>query len=228
MPEPELFDTWPERYEAWFKTPIGALVRNVEIELVLRLVASRPGELLLDAGCGTGVFTTDFVASGSRVVGLDISRPMLRYARTKDQGASLMTVQADMRALPFNDQSFDGAVSITALEFVAEARDVIDELFRVTKPGGLIVVATLNSLSTWAERRNSKTASGQRHVLENAHYRSGEDLLALSECPGTTLTAVHFDKDDDPVIAAQKEREGREQSLTTGAFVAARWQKSPG
>ena len=58
-----------------------------------------------------------------------------------------------MKNLPFTDNSFEKAISVTAIEFIRDARGAIGELFRITKPGGCIVVATLNSLSPWANRR---------------------------------------------------------------------------
>ena len=183
---------------------------------------------ILDAGCGTGVFTTDFIAAGASVVGLDISSPMLRAAIRKAPQSAFSAILADMGRLPFKSNSFTKAVSITALEFIEDARNAIAELFRVTRPGGYVLVATLNSLSPWAERRRAKTVRGQRHILENAFYRSPEDLLALSPLPGVIRTAVHFQKDDDVVRAALVEERGRQRRLGTGAFVALRWQKPPG
>ena len=48
-----LFDEWPEKYDQWFTTPIGSLVRKYESELILDLLKPVPGEIVLDAGCGT-------------------------------------------------------------------------------------------------------------------------------------------------------------------------------
>ncbi|MGZ3649412.1 MAG: class I SAM-dependent methyltransferase, partial [Syntrophales bacterium] len=52
-----IFDEWPEKYDRWFTTPIGSLVRKYENELILDFLNPAPGETILDAGCGTGVFT---------------------------------------------------------------------------------------------------------------------------------------------------------------------------
>jgi ubiquinone/menaquinone biosynthesis C-methylase UbiE len=128
-------------------------------------------------------------------------------------------------ALPFKDDSFDKAVSVTAIEFIEDGKRALDELFRVTRPGGLVVVGTLNSLSPWAARRRAKTERGQRHVLEDALFRSPDELLALAPMQGTAKSVVHFQKDDPPEQAEQVERLGQEQGLDTGAFVAARWVK---
>jgi ubiquinone/menaquinone biosynthesis C-methylase UbiE len=218
----KLFDDWPERYDRWFTTPIGGLVRKFEADLVLGLLGPGWGERLLDAGCGTGVFTIDFLAAGAAVTGLDISLPMLEAARRKAAGRPFFPVLGDMLRLPFPDNTFDKTVSITALEFIADAGRAIDELFRVTRPGGRVVLATLNSLSPWASRRRGKAGE---HVLKDAFYRSPEELLSYGPQGGTAATAVHFQKDEDPAHAAEIEEEGRARGLDTGAFVVVAWVK---
>jgi len=130
---PRLFDNWPDPYERWFQTPIGALVKTVELDLVLKLLKPRPGEQILDAGCGSGLFTAPLLERGSRVTGLDLSLPMLQRARTRMSSQSFLT--ADMSALPFTDGTFDKVVSITALEFIENGKQALTELFRVTRPG---------------------------------------------------------------------------------------------
>ena len=226
MTTKKLFDDWPERYDHWFTTPIGRLIKEFESSLITELLSPAPGEKILDAGCGTGIFTSDFLLTGARVVGLELSIPMLRLAQKKTGGFPFQGIQGDMLFLPFYDNTFDKTVSITALEFINDARKAVNELFRVTRPGGLIVVATLNRLSPWATRRNAKTQRGQKHILENAHFRSPRELLSYGPSGGIAKTAVHFDKDNPPDEAVEKESRGRTLDLDTGAFVAVCWQKS--
>ena len=220
-----LFDDWPARYDGWFETPIGKAVREGEAELIGELLSPKPGERVLDAGCGTGVFTLDILAAGSRVVGLDISGTMLSAACNKTKGYPFSGVRGDMLRLPFRDNHFDKVVSITALEFIGNAKGAVDELFRVTRPGGRVVVATLNSLSSWADQRKTKPQGGEEQVWDSAIFRSPDDLLALTPIKGTARTAIHFGQDDDPDEVAKIERLGRSRGLSTGAFVAVRWEK---
>jgi ubiquinone/menaquinone biosynthesis C-methylase UbiE len=220
----QLFDEWPEVYDKWFTTPIGSLVRKHEAELMLDLLKPKQGEIILDAGCGTGIFTTDILSSGSQVIGLDISLPMLIQAGKKLKGYPFWIILADMLNLPFPGSSFDKVVSVTALEFVEDAKGAIGELFRITKRGGCIVVATLNSLSPWASRR--KAEAKERHtIFEKAIFRSPQELLSLASVEGVAKTAIHFQRGDHPERAVGIEREGQRKNLNTGAFVAVRWQK---
>lgn len=221
----KLFDEWPETYDRWFTTPIGSLVKQYESELILDLLKPGYGEVILDAGCGTGIFTSDILAASSQVCGLDLSLPMLLRANEKAEGSRFEAVVGDILTLPFAGEVFDKAVSVTALEFVAEAKAAIEELFRVTKTGGYIVVATLNSLSPWAERRKERARKGHK-LFEKAFFRSPDEMLSLAPTVGVAKTAIHFQKEDDPRIAAEIESKGRQKDLDTGAFVAVRWQKT--
>jgi ubiquinone/menaquinone biosynthesis C-methylase UbiE len=220
----QLFDEWPEVYDKWFTTPRGSLVKKYEAELILDLLIPKPGEIILDAGCGTGVFTRDILSAGSTVIGLDISLPMLIRAGKKLKGFPFQMVSADILNLPFQKAYFDKVVSITAFEFIENAKGAVDELFRVTKRGGCIVLATLNSLSLWASRRKAKAKKGHT-IFEKAIFRSPDELLRLAPVKGVVKTAIHFQKGDDPEGAVGIEREGKRKSLNTGAFVAVRWEK---
>jgi len=220
----QIFDDWPERYDRWFETPLGKAVLAYERELILDMLQPRKGELILDAGSGTGIFTEEFIARGAGVVGLDISFAMLRRAAERNATLASRGVAADMAHLPFGDNAFDKTVSVTAIEFIADAKRAVTELFRVTKRGGIVVVATLNSLSPWADRRLADAQRDPESVFNQVFFRSPTELLALSPVPGICRTAVHFGKDDPPAEWERIERAGRQSER--GAFVAARWEKS--
>jgi len=220
----EIFDDWPEKYDQWFETPIGSLVRQYESRLLLEMTHPVRGERILDVGCGTGIFTVALLNAGARVTGLELSLPMLRRAGQKTSGLPFHMVQGDMRGLPFADRSFDKALSVTAIEFVEDARVAVAELFRVTRPGGIIVVACLNSRSPWAVRRKAAAKEGHS-IFRHARFRSPEEMASLAPVPALVRTAVHFQKHDDPERAKGIERNGEGQGLDTGAFLVVRWEK---
>ncbi len=219
-----LFDDWPETYDQWFATPIGTLVKKYEGELILDLLRPRQGEMILDAGCGTGVFTLDILSLGGRVIGIDLSLPMLMRVVQKAKEHPFQPLLADMLSLPFQGDSFDKAVSVTALEFIKDAKDAVRELFRVTRRGGIIVVATLNSLSPWASLRRAQAKKGHS-LFKEAIFRSPDELRSLAPVDGLIRTAIHFQKDDKPDRVPGIEYEGQGKGLNTGAFLVARWKK---
>ena len=221
----QTFDDWPDRYARWFESGIGRLVKQFELDMMLELLQPRPGETILDAGCGSGIFTAPIIESGVDVVGIDVSGPMLRHARDNLPVSRFSPLVADIRALPFADGRFDRVVSITALEFVAEGPQAMDELFRVTRPGGRVVVATLNRLSPWARRRESAASSRADSVFRHAIFRSPDELAGLAPVDGDIRTAIHFAKDADPREAEAIEHDNTARGLPTGAFVIGAWER---
>ncbi|MCL2789161.1 MAG: methyltransferase domain-containing protein [Desulfobulbus sp.] len=223
--QPSRFDTWTDRYDHWFTTPVGRLVKHYEAALLFDLLDPRPGERLLDAGCGTGIFTQDVLDRGSLLTGIDLSIPMLTGAIDRMRSSGFAALCADLCALPFADGSFDKVFSMTAIEFVADGSKVMAELDRVARRGGRVVVTTLNSLGPWAEQRRRKGLDGH-DLFADIHFRSPEEMRAIA--PGArvvTKTAIHFRKDDSLEAIPEIERRGREQDLDTGAFVAIGWDK---
>jgi len=218
----ELFDDWPEKYERWFETPIGALVKEYETRLLLDMLQPAGNETILDVGCGTGIFTFDVLAAGAAVVGMDISEPMIGFAANRFRSQKFTSLTGDMSHFPFTANSFDKVYSMTAVEFVSDARQVISELERVTRPGGTIVLTTLNGLSPWAEKRLEKAKQGHE-LFQLMTFRTPAELRRLVPDSAVLKTAIHFRKEEDPVQARRAEVEGDADGRETGAFLAACW-----
>ena len=221
---PTLFDGWPERYDRWFETPVGRLVGQYESALLLELLDPRPGERILDVGCGTGLFTHEVLNCGAVVTGLDLSGPMLAKALARNGGRAFTGLCADMCALPFPANCFDKIFSMTAIEFAANAGGVVAELDRVARRGGCIVVATLNSLSPWAERRKQKARNGH-DLFQKIWFRSPDDMRMLAPGKSSIKTAIHFPKDAPVADIPAMERNGRIHQPDSGAFLAVQWNK---
>ncbi|MBI2152247.1 MAG: class I SAM-dependent methyltransferase [Candidatus Rokubacteria bacterium] len=109
-PEPAAaFDALASSYDLWYETPVGRLVDQPEKNAIFTLLEPRPGALALDLSCGTGNYALALAQRGFRVVGVDVSEPMLRVARAKARrgGIALALVRADGGALPFRAGAFD-------------------------------------------------------------------------------------------------------------------------
>ncbi|MBU3060870.1 demethylmenaquinone methyltransferase [Nocardia sp. NEAU-G5] len=106
-----------------------------------RALALRPGERVLDLAAGTGVSTLEFAKSGAWCVAADFSRGMLSEGRFR----RVPMVAADGMALPFADDSFDAVTISYGLRNISDPDLALRELYRVTKPGGRLVVAEFST-----------------------------------------------------------------------------------
>jgi len=102
---------------------------------VLEWLNSRPGERILDLGCGDGQLTLRLAASGAQVTGADLSPEMAAAARARGVDAQV----ANAEALPFKDAVFDAVFSNAALHWVRDQDAMLAEVRRVLRPGGRFV-----------------------------------------------------------------------------------------
>lgn len=116
-------------------------------DALLAALAPQAGERLLDLGCGSGVLTRRLAAQvgpSGEVVGVDISRAMLDYARQQTAADQVSPApryeQADATSLPFPDGYFHGALMARTLMHVPDPQAVLTELRRVMMPGGRLAI----------------------------------------------------------------------------------------
>lgn len=103
---------------------------------VVELLAPKPGERILDLGCGTGHLTAEIAAVGALTVGIDQSADMIAQARR--QFPDLRFEVCDAREIPFTGE-FDAVFSNAALHWIPEAEKVIRGVARALKPSGRFV-----------------------------------------------------------------------------------------
>jgi SAM-dependent methyltransferase len=106
----------------------------------LALLNPRPGELILDIGCGDGALTQQIAAAGARVIGLDASPEMVEVARAKGVDAFVADAQAlDLEAQVARFGRFDAAFSNAALHWMLDPNAVARGVFALLRPGGRFV-----------------------------------------------------------------------------------------
>lgn len=108
-------------------------------EEAMRALAPKPGERILDVGCGSGQTTLSLakaVEPGGSVLGVDISRPMLDVARRRSEGGRPTFLEADAQTHSFEPKTFDAAFSRFGVMFFADPVAAFANIRAALKPGG--------------------------------------------------------------------------------------------
>jgi SAM-dependent methyltransferase len=117
------------------------------------------GKKVLDASCGVG-YGLEILAGGGAesVTGVDVSAEAIAAAQERFGKFAAELVEADLRKLPFEDDSFDAVVSFETIEHVEEPEKALDELRRVLRPDGVLVISSPNP--------DAYVAGNEHHVHE--------------------------------------------------------------
>ena len=129
----------PENYERYLVASIFAAWADDLVEVA----ALQPSERVLDIACGTGIVARTAarkLGSGGRVVGLDLSAPMLAVARTAAtaEGMTVEWREGSAAKLPLPDGAFDIVFCQQGLQFFPDRPAALREMFRVLSPRGTL------------------------------------------------------------------------------------------
>ena len=148
------------------------------------------GDRVLDIGSGTGALAAAVLdaAPATRVVGVDVASPYVERAREELAGERASFQEGDAQDLSFADDTFDRALSLIAFNFIPDSGRALDEMIRVTKPGGVIAAAVwdygegMQMLRVfWDEAVALDPAIGPRDERHMPLCRSGELAALWSE-----------------------------------------------
>jgi SAM-dependent methyltransferase len=112
-------------------------------EAALARVALKPGQLVLDVGCGVGAFLRLVSDRGAKGSGLDASEALLELARRRVPDADLRV--GEMEALPYEDDTFDLVTGFNSFFFANDIVAALREAGRVAKPGAPVVIQVWGS-----------------------------------------------------------------------------------
>lgn len=134
-----------QRSVAGAGTPYQWLARSV----------SAGATTVVDLACGSGAMTRELATEGRTVIAIDISEPELREAQSRSAGTFVL---ADARQLPLADESADAITSSMGLAVVHPTADLLEEVARVLRPGGVFAA----TVPTWRPLRPTDMVIGAK------------------------------------------------------------------
>ncbi len=230
-----VFDAIAGDYDKWYEGGIGKFADETETRLALKLFSPEKGQKVLDVGCGTGNFSLKLGELGCEVTGIDLSKKMLAQAKQKAEwaagadGAALKVafLCMDVYNLKFPDNHFDGVFSMAAFEFIEDPQRAYDEMFRVLKPGGSLLIGTINPDSKWGELYLSEDAQ-KNSVFKHAIFKTMDELKSLDRANLKDSGECLFIPPDAKGEDITWEEEKRLSLTERGGFICAVWQKPKG
>jgi len=162
---------------------------------VIEAAGIGPGHKVIDVACGTGVLSIaayQQVVPGGSVIGVDINDGMLNIAKSKS--SSIEWLNAPAEALPFDDNSFDRAVSQFGLMYFADKVVAIREMIRVLQPAGLLVMVA------WDELTNNPGLAAEEYLwqqlfggeIDQSPYCLGDKGVLEELCKSADATDIQI------------------------------------
>jgi ubiquinone/menaquinone biosynthesis C-methylase UbiE/uncharacterized protein YbaR (Trm112 family) len=136
----------------WRASPFISLLMRItledEISLIKKIINLDHINTILDLACGTGLHSRNFANENlnSKIIGLDLSWPMLKFGVKKADENSIENINfmhGDAHHIPLKDESMDAVNCCGALHLFPDVPKALDEIHRVTKPGGCFSAAVL-------------------------------------------------------------------------------------
>jgi len=219
-----VFDSIASSYDSWYESKMGSFVDRVETDLALELFKVKQGMHVLDIGCGTGNFSIKLAGMGCRVTGIDISDEMLEIARkkVKEQNLDIRFFNMDTYKLQFDNEYFDAAFSMAAFEFIKEPEKAIDEIFRVVKKGGQVLIGTINKNSSWGRLYLSDEYQ-KKTIFKYSDFKTPEDMKSWKPEKLAAFGQCLFIPPDAGEEEICMERENALSNSEEGGFICALW-----
>ncbi len=177
------FDVPADAYDRY----MGRYSRQLSAQMA-DLAGVRPGQRVLDVGCGPGALTAELVArlGADAVAAVDPSEPFVAATRERHPGVDVRRASAE--ELPFADHSFDGAIAQLVVHFMADPVAGLVEMTRVTRRDGVVAACVWDHASEQGPLSHFWRAAHEhdpdvRDESELAGAREG-DLARLFEAAG--------------------------------------------
>lgn len=156
-------------------TKLTSIYWAARAPFIFRTLKLPPNAVLLDLGCSSGLWSRHFTSQGMRVIGLDLDSKTLRAGQqiAFDQGSSWPAFcLASAESLPLSDETVDAIICLDMLDIVPHDRQAAEELIRVLKPGGQLLITVISK-----HRRQIWTKIAFAEHLRNYSQSELQELL---------------------------------------------------
>ncbi len=142
----EIYEEYGERWYHDQNDPVALLRAEGEFKnaWILSNIDEKKPQNILDLGCGGGFLSNALAKKGHVVTGVDISESSLQIAKKYDETKSVTYIKSDVHHLPFDNQTFDIVCAMDLLEHIEKPENLIAEINRILRPGGIIYFHTFN------------------------------------------------------------------------------------
>ena len=127
------------------------------------------GKKILDAGAGTGRATIRLASLGADVTALDASGEMLKVLKNKTK-KNIETVVGDAENMPFASETFDIVVAVFLIVHFNNPKYFFEEVYRVLKPGGILLVSNIN------QRKPPEVETNSGKIVIESFYHRPESI----------------------------------------------------
>jgi 2-polyprenyl-3-methyl-5-hydroxy-6-metoxy-1,4-benzoquinol methylase len=166
-------------------------IARMHLVLGWLLPLARTGGKLLDVGCASGYYSVAFAKAGGRATGIDISEASIALARRRAERESVAGtcefLQGDMRSLSIREGDYDAAVMTEVLEHVREQSEVLEQVFRALRPGGVLVLTTPHAFDELPRRQRF------RHRNTPKPEAAGVEVQRLGTNPFVTESGIEHE-----------------------------------
>jgi len=143
---------------------VSARLQRYSGKHLMHWLPSKHDLTVLDLGSGTGFFTNLLMGSYKQVIGLDISKKMLHFAKN-NRNNNIHWLEGDAHNLPLKDESIDFIYSNLVMQWFDPLDGAIDEMLRVLKPGGVLIFTTLLDGTLYELKASWNKVDDDQHVI---------------------------------------------------------------
>lgn len=203
---------WAQHFEPWFLPMYKNALKKLNLN---------NDQLVLDAGCGSGLFSNMVIKQGAQLIGIDAAAGLLEVARRRNPNASFL--EEDLEAMPFADNTFDVVAGFNSFQYAGSFENALAEAARVLKPGGKLVIGI------WDKPENSEATEVLKAIGKllpppppgtPGPFALSEDRRIENSCKNAKLKVVYKNTVACPFLYSNL-HDGIQSFMGTGPAAAA-------